>query len=110
MTALVSSDVRVPTPRHYLMCPPRYFAVDYVINPWMDPTQPVDRELALAQWTRLRDAYSSFGHTVDEIEPQPGLPDMVFAANSGMPELAANTMSGRPGCGSISSTVCPKLE
>nr|WP_116041794.1 dimethylargininase [Amycolatopsis palatopharyngis] len=65
------------------MCPPRYFAVDYVINPWMDPTQPVDRELALAQWTRLRDAYSSFGHTVDEIEPQPGLPDMVFAANSG---------------------------
>lgn len=73
----------MPTPRHYLMCPPRYFAVDYAINPWMDPTQPVDRDLALAQWTRLRDTYRSFGHTVDEIEPQPGLPDMVFAANSG---------------------------
>lgn len=83
MTALVSSDLRVPTPRHYLMCSPRYFAVDYAINPWMDPTQPVDRDLALAQWTRLRDAYASFGHTVDEIEAQPGLPDMVFAANSG---------------------------
>jgi N-dimethylarginine dimethylaminohydrolase len=73
----------VPTPRHYLMCPPRSFAVDYAINPWMDPTKPVDRDLALTQWARLRDAYSSFGHTVDEIEAQPGLPDMVFAANSG---------------------------
>ncbi|EHR48886.1 N-dimethylarginine dimethylaminohydrolase [Saccharomonospora marina XMU15] len=75
--------MRFPTPRHYLMCPPRYFAVDYTINPWMDPSVPVDPELAMAQWAALRETYRRLGHTVDEIEPQPGLPDMVFAANSG---------------------------
>ncbi|HET9137757.1 MAG TPA: amidinotransferase [Actinophytocola sp.] len=65
------------------MCPPRYFTVEYSINPWMDPDQPVDTDLAMAQWTALRDAYTELGHTVEVIEPQPGLPDMVFAANSG---------------------------
>ena len=63
------------------MCRPTYFAVDYVINPWMDPTAPVDVERAVAQWTALTDTYRSLGHTVELIEPIPGLPDMVFAAN-----------------------------
>ncbi|GAA1830211.1 amidinotransferase [Luedemannella flava] len=63
------------------MCRPTYFAVDYAINPWMDPTAPVDVDLAVAQWTHLRDTYRELGHTVDEIDPIPGLPDMVFAAN-----------------------------
>jgi N-dimethylarginine dimethylaminohydrolase len=63
------------------MCRPTYFAVDYVINPWMDPSVPVDRELAVRQWTTLRDTYVRLGHQVEEIEPIPGLPDMVFAAN-----------------------------
>jgi len=74
---------RTPTGRRYLMCPPRYFAVEYSINPWMDPDQPLDTGLAATQWTALRDTYRRLGHRVDEIEPQPGLPDMVFAANSG---------------------------
>nr|WP_317494851.1 dimethylargininase [Haloechinothrix sp. LS1_15] len=72
----------VATRRRYLMCPPRYFTVRYVINPWMNPRLPVDTELAMAQWSRLRDIYRELGHTVEEIEPQPGLPDMVFAANA----------------------------
>jgi N-dimethylarginine dimethylaminohydrolase len=63
------------------MCRPTYFAVDYVINPWMDPSVPVRTDLAVAQWTALRDTYRELGHTVDEIDPIPGLPDMVFAAN-----------------------------
>jgi N-dimethylarginine dimethylaminohydrolase len=67
--------------RRYLMCRPTYFAVDYVINPWMDPTAPVDVERAIAQWTTLADTYRALGHTVDLIDPIPGLPDMVFAAN-----------------------------
>jgi N-dimethylarginine dimethylaminohydrolase len=75
--------VRMPTTRRYLMCAPEYFAVEYSINPWMDPTKPVDRELALAQWTALHDIYVELGHKVETIDPQPGLPDMVFAANSG---------------------------
>jgi N-dimethylarginine dimethylaminohydrolase len=72
---------RVATPRRYLMCEPRYFAVQYAINPWMDPTLPVDRDLALRQWRSLADTYRRLGHHVDEIEPVDGLPDMVFAAN-----------------------------
>lgn len=67
--------------RQYLMCRPTYFAVDYAINPWMDPATPVDVDLAVRQWTELRDTYRRLGHQVDEIDPIPGLPDMVFAAN-----------------------------
>ena len=72
---------RSATLRHYLMCAPNYFSVDYSINPWMDPTKPVDTELAMAQWERLRDLYIELGHTVELIPPRAGLPDMVFAAN-----------------------------
>jgi N-dimethylarginine dimethylaminohydrolase len=67
--------------RHYLMCRPTYFAVDYAINPWMDPAAPVDADLAITQWEALVDTYRSLGHTVEFIDPIPGLPDMVFAAN-----------------------------
>jgi N-dimethylarginine dimethylaminohydrolase len=67
--------------RQYLMCPPEHFEVSYSINPWMDPGKPVDPGLAMAQWERLRETYLALGHQVHLIEPLPGLPDMVFAAN-----------------------------
>jgi len=82
-TLVVAHEERVPTRRHYLMCPPTYFTVEYAINPWMDPSRPVDTELAIQQWSALAAAYQGLGHSVATIEPQPGLPDMVFAANSG---------------------------
>ncbi|KJS54914.1 dimethylargininase [Streptomyces rubellomurinus] len=72
---------RTATARHYLMCRPTYFTVDYRINPWMDPAKPVDTALAVLQWERLRELHRSLGHTVELIEPIPGLPDMVYAAN-----------------------------
>ncbi|MFD7627685.1 dimethylargininase [Streptomyces sp. NPDC059851] len=75
---------RDATPRRYLMCPPAHFQVTYSINPWMDPTKPVDLPLAHAQWEDLRDRYLSLGHTVETLEPDPGLPDMVFAANGAL--------------------------
>jgi N-dimethylarginine dimethylaminohydrolase len=65
------------------MCPPRYFEVRYVINPWMDPAVPVSVEVAMRQWTELKRAYESLGHQVAVVQAQPDLPDMVFAANSG---------------------------
>ncbi len=74
---------RMPVARRYLMCPPRYFTVEYAINPWMHPEIPVNVELAMRQWTELKQTYEELGHVVEEIEPQPDLPDMVFAANSG---------------------------
>jgi len=66
------------------MCPPTHFAVEYAINPWMRLDAPVDRDLALYQWESLRQTYLDLGHAVDVIDPVPGLPDMVFAANGGL--------------------------
>lgn len=65
------------------MCPPAHFDVEYSINPWMDPASPVDAELAMSQWQELKRTYQRLGHSVELVAAQPGLPDMVFAANSG---------------------------
>jgi N-dimethylarginine dimethylaminohydrolase len=79
--SMLPARARQATPRTYLMCEPRHFAVEYAINPWMDPTLPVDRDLAVRQWRGLVDTYRRLGHRVEEVEPIDGLPDMVFAAN-----------------------------
>ncbi|MEF9904739.1 dimethylargininase [Streptomyces sp. P9-A2] len=73
--------VRGVRPRRYLMCSPVHFDVVYSINPWMEPAKPTDPALAVAQWERLRSLYLGLGHQVELIDPVPGLPDMVFAAN-----------------------------
>jgi N-dimethylarginine dimethylaminohydrolase len=73
-------DIRSASPRHYLMCPPTYFDVRYSINPWMQVTRPVDRDLAFTQWAWVRDLYRDLGHHVSEMTPVEGLPDMLFTA------------------------------
>jgi N-dimethylarginine dimethylaminohydrolase len=66
-----------------LMCPPDYFTVDYVINPWMAGHESsLDIDLAKRQWQLLRDTIDEYAEIV-EMEPQPGLPDLVFTANAG---------------------------
>jgi N-dimethylarginine dimethylaminohydrolase len=70
-----------PHARTYLMCPPEYFTVEYAINPWMNPDETVDTALAMRQWQRLHDTFTGLGHTVRTISAEPGVPDMVFAAN-----------------------------
>jgi N-dimethylarginine dimethylaminohydrolase len=75
---------RIPRTRRYAMTPPRFFTVEYEINPWMDVTAPVDVHAAQTQWQRLYETYLRLGHTVDLVEPVPGLPDMVYAANGGL--------------------------
>ncbi|KQY42836.1 dimethylargininase [Cellulomonas sp. Root137] len=69
------------TDRRYLMCEPVHYTVSYEINPWMDKTRFTDADLAVRQWRTLRDTYLDLGHTVETIDPIPGLPDMVYAAN-----------------------------
>ncbi len=67
-----------------LMCPPDYFTVDYIINPWMaghDDSLNLDR--AKAQWAELRDRIGEHAD-IEIMEPQPKLPDMVFTANAGV--------------------------
>ncbi|SOE12234.1 N-Dimethylarginine dimethylaminohydrolase [Streptomyces sp. 2323.1] len=75
---------RVPRPRRFLVCEPRHFDVHYAINPWMRTDAPVDTALAARQWEALMCAYRAHGHTVETVPPVPGLPDMVFAANSAL--------------------------
>lgn len=70
--------------RRYLMTPPTFFAVEYAINPWMDPSVDVDPHLAMNQWQALRQTYKELGHVVETVESLEGLPDMVYAANGGL--------------------------
>jgi N-dimethylarginine dimethylaminohydrolase len=68
----------------FLMCPPRLYDVDYVINPWMaGNVHRSSRQQATAQWERLHSALSAIAHVL-LVDPQPGSPDMVFTANAGL--------------------------
>jgi ornithine--oxo-acid transaminase len=67
-----------------LMCAPRLYDVDYVINPWMaENLHAASRERAMEQWRELYEAVSRVAD-VRLVEPQPGSPDMVFTANAGL--------------------------
>ena len=70
-----------------LMCRPRHFAVSYAINPWMDPRAWVDGGEALhatatRQWDGLHRTLLAASAAVETVEPEPGLPDLVFTANA----------------------------
>ena len=68
----------------FLMCPPEYFDVSYIINPWMQGNvRKIDNALAKQQWRALYDIVADFA-TVRLMHPQPGSPDMVFTANAGL--------------------------
>jgi ornithine--oxo-acid transaminase len=71
-------------PATFLMCSPRLYDVNYVINPWMaGNVHGSSHSLAAAQWQRLYQALSKIAN-VELIEPEPGSPDMVFTANAGL--------------------------
>ena len=66
----------------FLMCPPRHYEVDYIINPWMEGNvHRACRDQALLQWQTLHDVLAERA-AIDLLEPQPGLPDLVFTANA----------------------------
>jgi ornithine--oxo-acid transaminase len=73
-----------PASAIFLMCPPRLYDVNYVINPWMaGNVHASSRARAAEQWQRLYEAVSEIAE-VHLIEPEPGSPDMVFTANAGL--------------------------
>jgi N-dimethylarginine dimethylaminohydrolase len=70
-----------------MMCRPRHFEVSYVINPWMQPDEWAENSVALALessdgWEVLTRKLQELGARIDYLEPQPGLPDLVFTANA----------------------------
>jgi N-dimethylarginine dimethylaminohydrolase len=66
------------------MCPPEYFNVAYIINPWMHGNlRKIDNTVAKQQWRSLYDLLTDHA-TVRLVLPQPSSPDMVFTANAGL--------------------------
>jgi ornithine aminotransferase len=70
-----------------MMSAPDHFEVSYRINPWMDPAQWEGsaehlRRQAQHSWKSLKDAYERLGAQIDVQAAHPGLPDLVFTANS----------------------------
>jgi N-dimethylarginine dimethylaminohydrolase len=79
-----SASGRVISRPTFLMCPPKLYEVNYVINPWMKGNvHRSDQRRAMAQWEQLHRALTKIAQ-VELLEPQPGSPDMVFTANAGL--------------------------
>ncbi len=64
-----------------LLCPPTYFEVREVKNPYMRGLLAVDPVRAQHQWDGVCAAFRAAGCAVELIEAIPDLEDMVFAAN-----------------------------
>jgi N-dimethylarginine dimethylaminohydrolase len=73
--------MRVP---RILMCPPDFFGIEYEINPWMSRHRGAAPDRARVQWQQLHATLVALGATVELMEPQRGLPDLVFTANAGV--------------------------
>ncbi len=72
------------TTQKILMCPPDFFGVEYIINPWMEGHKGEDLHIEAApQWQAL---YKILSGLVDVVlmDAQPHLPDLVFTANAGL--------------------------
>jgi N-dimethylarginine dimethylaminohydrolase len=66
----------------YLMCPPEWYDVDYVINPWMAGNlHRSSRDTAFMQWKSL---YQELQRIADVrlLHAREGAPDMVFVAHA----------------------------
>lgn len=68
--------------RRFFLCPPDHFQIEYVINEWMDMSNPVHPERAYEQWHQLRETYERLGVEVRLLEPEPGIPELVFPGDS----------------------------
>ncbi|ANB16640.1 dimethylarginine dimethylaminohydrolase family protein [Dokdonella koreensis] len=74
----------MPPTARLLLCPPTYFEVGYVINPWMAGNLGQARpSRARAQWDALCELLAPHA-SLETIEPVAGLPDMPFTANAGL--------------------------
>ncbi len=72
----------MPYPRAVLMCPPEWFDIVDVKNPFMQGQQGhVDTALARREWQAVKDAFEDIGIEVRTDAPLPGCEDMVFCAN-----------------------------
>ena len=66
------------------MCKPTYFDVSYEINPWMNVKRRPESGNVEEQWNALYGLMKQFAPKLCLIDPQVGLPDMVFSANGAL--------------------------
>ena len=72
------------TRTRFLMCPPKFFDVAYVINPWMQgQLHAPDPARAALQWSNLRQLISETADVLT-LPPVESLPDLVFTANAAL--------------------------
>lgn len=69
--------------KNILTCPPSHYDIEYEINPWMNITNKVESSNADDIYKQLTDIYREAGIGLYEIEPEQGLPDMIYTANIG---------------------------
>lgn len=68
-----------------MMCRPKYFDVcHHLLNAHMKMKIPVKKGLASKQWENAYNTLHANNVKVELLEPQQGLPDMVFTANAGI--------------------------
>ncbi len=77
----------------FLMCPPEWYNVDYVLNPWMaGNVHRASRDLAFAQWKGMHNVLRSVAD-VRLLHPEPGCPDMVFLAHGALVQHGVAALS-----------------
>lgn len=72
------------TVNRVLMVSPKHFSIEYAINAWMHKHAVVDKQKAMEQWRKLKASIEQEGVKVITVDQVQGLPDMVFACNSGL--------------------------
>jgi N-dimethylarginine dimethylaminohydrolase len=75
------------TTARFLMCRPDHFAVDYAINPWMNPQSWASESKILVdasrrEWAALHRVLAGIGAAIELVPPALHLPDLVFTANA----------------------------
>ena len=87
-TALSSRSSQAALPHFdrptYLMCPPQWYDVDYVINPWMaGNVHRLSRDRAFSQWRQLFEGLRPFAD-IRVLHAERGCPDMTFLAHTAL--------------------------
>lgn len=70
--------------KHLLVSDANNFSVDYEINPYMHAGDQPDKAIAIQQHEAFMQAHRDAGRTLEYMPSVPGLPDLVYTANSGL--------------------------
>jgi N-dimethylarginine dimethylaminohydrolase len=70
--------------KHLLVTDAKNFRVDFEINPYMHEIDQPDAVKAVEQHEAIMQAHRDAGRTLEYLPTLPGIPDMVYVANSGL--------------------------